>query len=40
MRQIHVVYPAAKIDVNGQGLFLYTSPPPITKIGVVVCLPK
>lgn len=40
LRQVHVVYPAAKIDVNGQGLFLYTSPPPIAKTGVVVQLPK
>lgn len=39
MRQVCAVYPAAKIDVNGQGLFLYTSPPPIMKTGVVVKLP-
>lgn len=38
LRQVHVVYPAAKIDVNGQGLFLYTSPPPVAKTGVVVRL--
>jgi hypothetical protein len=40
LRQAHVVYPAAKIDVTGQGLFLYTSPPPIAKTGVVVRLPE
>ena len=40
LRQVHVVYPAAKIDVTGQGLFLYTSPPPVVKTGVVVRLPK
>ena len=40
LRQAHVVYPAAKIDVTGQGLFLYTSPPPIAKTGVLICLPK
>lgn len=39
LRQVHVVYPAAKIDVTGKGLFLYTSPPPIAKTGVVVRLP-
>jgi hypothetical protein len=39
LRQVCAVYPAAKIDVNGQGLFLYTSPPPVAKTGVVVQLP-
>ena len=39
LRQVCAVYPAAKIDVNGQGLFLYTSPPPVVKTGVVVKLP-
>ena len=39
LRQVAAVYPAAKIDVNGQGLFLYTSPPPVVKTGVVVKLP-
>jgi hypothetical protein len=39
LRQVVAVYPAAKIDVNGQGLFLYTSPPPVVKNGVVVKLP-
>jgi hypothetical protein len=39
LRQVHVVYPAAKMDVTDQGLFLYTSPPPVVKTGVVVQLP-
>ena len=39
LRQVHAVYPAAKIDVNRNGLFLYTSPPPVMKTGVVVQLP-
>lgn len=39
LRQVHVVYPAAKIDVTDQGLFLYTSPPPVVKTGMVVKLP-
>jgi hypothetical protein len=40
LRQVHAVYPAAKIDVNRNGLFLYTSPPPVVKTGVVVQLPS
>jgi hypothetical protein len=40
LRQVHVVYPAMKIDVTGHGLFLYTSPPPVVKTGVVVKLPS
>jgi hypothetical protein len=40
LRQVHLVYRAAKIDVTDQGLFLYTSPPPVAKTGVVVRLPK
>jgi hypothetical protein len=39
LRQVVAVYPAAKIDVNERGLFLYTSPPPVVKTGVVVKLP-
>jgi hypothetical protein len=39
LRQVCAVYPAAKIDVNRNGLFLYTSPPPVMKTGVVVQLP-
>jgi hypothetical protein len=39
LRQVHVVYPAAKLDVSGKGLMLYTSPPPVAKTGVVVQLP-
>ena len=39
LRQVHAVYPAAKIDVTGKGLFLYTSPPPVAKTGIVVQLP-
>jgi hypothetical protein len=39
MRQVCAVYPAAKIDVTGQGLFLYRSLPPVAKTGVVVKLP-
>ena len=39
LRQVHVVYPAAKLEVNGQGLLLYTSPPPVAKTGMVVQLP-
>jgi hypothetical protein len=27
LRQVHAVYPAMKIDITRQGLFLYTSPP-------------
>jgi hypothetical protein len=40
LRQVHVVYPAAKLAVNGGGLLLYTSPPPVAKTGVVVQLPS
>lgn len=40
LRQVSAVYPAAKIEVTDQGLFLYTSPPPIVKTGIVVQLPK
>jgi len=36
LRQVHAVYPAMKIDITGQGLFLYTSPPPVVKTGIVV----
>jgi len=39
LRQVHVVYPAAKLEVNGKGLLLYTSPPPVTKTGTVLQLP-
>lgn len=39
LRQVHAVYPAAKIDVTGKGLFLYTSPPPVAKTGMLVRLP-
>jgi hypothetical protein len=39
LRQVHAVYPAMKIDVTDQGLFLYTSPPPVAKTGIVVKLP-
>jgi hypothetical protein len=35
LRQVHAVYPAAKIDVTDQGLTLYTSPPPVLKTGSV-----
>jgi hypothetical protein len=40
LRQVHAVYPAAKMDVTRQGLFLYHSPPPVMKTGVVVQLPR
>jgi len=36
LRQVHVVYPAMKIDITGHGLFLYTSPPPVVKTGILV----
>jgi hypothetical protein len=39
LRQVHAVYRAAKIDVTAEGLFLYTSPPPVAKTGVLVRLP-
>ena len=39
LRQVHAVYPAMKIDITGEGLFLYTSPPPVVKTGIVVTLP-
>ena len=39
LRQVCVVYPAAKLEVNGKGLLLHTSPPPVAKIGVVIQLP-
>ena len=39
LRQVCVVYPAAKIDVTGHGLFLYQSLPPVAKTGVLVKLP-
>ena len=39
LRQVHVVSPAAKLDVTDHGLFLYTSPPPVVKTGIVVKLP-
>jgi hypothetical protein len=38
-RQVHAVYPSAKIDVLPRGLLLHASPPPVAKIGVVVQLP-
>ena len=40
LHQVHAVYPAAKLDVTDGGLFLYTSPPPVVKTGVVVQLPR
>lgn len=39
LRQVHAVYSAAKVDVTGKGLFLYTSPPPVEKTGVLLRLP-
>jgi Plasmid encoded RepA protein len=39
LRQVLVGYEAAKIEVNGKGLVLHTSPPPVAKTGVVVQLP-
>ena len=39
LRQVHLVYQAAKLEVNGKGLVLHTSPPPVAKTGVVVELP-
>lgn len=39
LRQVNAVYPAMKIDATGQGLFLYNSPPPVMKTGVVARLP-
>ncbi|WP_149541462.1 replication protein RepA [Siccirubricoccus phaeus] len=36
LRQVATVYPAAKIDVNGQGLFLYPSLPPVPKTRLLV----
>lgn len=39
LRQVHVVYPAAKLDVTDKGLSLYPSPPPVSKTGVVKRLP-
>jgi hypothetical protein len=38
LRQVHAVYPAMKIEITGHGLFLYTSPPPVVKTGIVVQL--
>jgi Plasmid encoded RepA protein len=40
LRQVHAVYPAMKIDLQGGGLLLHTSPPPVAKTGVVVKLPQ
>lgn len=40
LREVHAVYRAAKIDINGRGLFLYNSVPPVTKTGAVVKLPE
>lgn len=40
LRQVHAIYPVAKIDVTDHGLFLYTSPPPVVKTGAVVRLPQ
>lgn len=39
LKQVHAVYPAMKIDITDQGVFLYTSPPPVVKTGIVVRLP-
>jgi len=39
LRQVHVVYPTAKLEVNRRGLLLYTSPPPVAKTGTVIQLP-
>ena len=35
LRQVHAVYPAAKIDVADGGLTLHTSPPPVLKTGSI-----
>lgn len=40
LRKVVTVYPAAKIDITGGGLLLYTSPPPIAKTGVLLSIPK
>jgi len=40
LRQVHTVYPAAKLDVTDEGLTLHTSPPPVAKTGIVVKLPR
>ena len=40
LRQVHAVYPAAKIDVTDEGLTLHTSPPPVAKTGIVLRLGK
>lgn len=40
LRQVHAVYPAMKLEITDHGLFLYTSPPPVVKTGVVVQLPR
>lgn len=39
LRQVHAVYPAATMHVNPRGLYLFPSPPPVAKTGVVVRLP-
>lgn len=38
LRQVHVVYPAARLDVTSEGLLLHASAAPISKKGVVVRL--
>lgn len=39
LRQVHAVYRHAKIDVTDKGIFLYTSPPPVSRTGVVLKIP-
>ncbi|CAH0313478.1 replication protein RepA [Roseomonas sp. CECT 9278] len=36
LKQAGAVYPAASLDANGQGLFLYPSPPPVPKTRLVI----
>lgn len=39
LRQVSAVYGAARIDVTEHGLFLFNSPPPVARTGVVLSLP-
>ncbi len=40
LRQVHAVYPAARFEVDGRGMQLWHSPPPLLKRLVLVTLPQ
>ncbi len=36
MRQVHAAYPEARVDIDGRGMRLWQSPPPVRKRLVAV----